>query len=205
MWLVALTLAFSPPLWGRVGDRPAPLTAASERFDALAKRLDTCVAIVYARQAESAIQAEASQLTRARSAHAGRPWNLVGRIAAPSPEDLQRAIHVQRALLLRVAREQHSALRFTASVSFAYARQDCVPGDSDELCLGSFRCTRCGAANEADAEECTSCGEPRSPDTPRGPLTLAVAPARMRPLPIGECGFAPSHAEGSNDDGMAAK
>lgn len=187
--------------WGGGGVRgPSKIDAAVSRFSQLTAAGSSTVALVYARQAESALQAEGVQATRAKNANSPlKPWFFVGRVAAPSAADVRRAIHAQRALLVETAQQQHKPLRFLTSLSLAYAvaeTDDAQQLPTAGVRLGSFRCDSCGAFNEAHAQSCTNCGSPRSADAPPpGGLTLAVAPQRERPLPLESCGFAPSEAE----------
>ena len=178
--------------WGGGARAPSKLDAATSRFSQLADDGSSSVALVYARQAESALQAEGVQATRAKNANSAlKPWFFVGRVAAPSAADVRRAIHAQRAILVETAKQQHKPLRFLASLSLAYADgTQQLPADG--VRLGSFRCDSCGAFNEAHSTSCTNCGSPRSADAPPpGGLTLAVAPQRERPLSLESCGFVP--------------
>ena len=174
--------------WGFGGRKKAPKVEAATRFADLVAAANAATAVVYARGAESAIQAEGVQSTRAKNTGPGKPWQLVGRVAALEDAALERAIHAQRALVIQSARDQHKSLRFLPSLSLAYTTE-ALP--TDELRLGSFRCGSCGTSNGAFATSCSNCESPRGADAPPvGGLTLAVAPKRERPLPLDSCGFA---------------
>ena len=196
--VVICALALSPAeraiarIWG-LGPFTAsaqPVHAAAERFSDL-QRSDSVLVDIYARQAESAIQAEGIQSTRSRNdASDRRPWRFIGRVATESPLDVLRSIHAQRAVLVDSARQQHKSLRFVQTLSLAYALADDAHADDEDLCLGSFRCAHCGTFNAASEASCVSCGEPRAVEAQaRGRLTLAAAPKRERPLPLRKCGF----------------
>ena len=178
--------------FGSSGGVNQKVEAAATRFAELTQSpATTSVAFVYARQAESAIQAEGVSSTRKKNTDSERkPWQLVGRVACAEAGALQRAIHAQRALLVESARSQHKELKFLQMLSLAYTVEAILPGELPRV--GSFRCSNCGTHNDAAAERCSNCGEPRGPDDPdAGGLTLAVAPKRERPLPLESCGFAP--------------
>ena len=194
--LLSGTLALSPAeraiasIWGLKPAAGGKLDAAAARFESLSSEDRSVVfAKVYARQAESAIQAEGVAATRAKNARSGPPWQIVGRVA--SADTIQRAVHAQRDLLVQSARDQHKPLRFLQSISLAYGAEN-----GDDLTLGSFRCASCGAFNEAQAQQCSNCAAPRDADAPRGSLTLAAAPKRERPLPLEQCGFSPFGGDG---------
>mmetsp|Transcript_17205 Transcript_17205/g.34952 ORF Transcript_17205/g.34952 Transcript_17205/m.34952 type:complete len:211 (+) Transcript_17205:25-657(+) len=190
-----LTLALAPSeravlsIWGFGGRKVLKLENAANRFAELSVKMNAATAAVYARGAESSLQAEGVQSTRSKNTGgAGKPWQYVGRVAASEEAELQRAIHAQRELVVQCARDQHKLLRFVPSLSLAYTTEDALP--ADELRIGSFRCGSCGTPNGARAASCSNCGQARSPDAPRaGGLTLAVAPKRERPLPLESCGF----------------
>ena len=67
--------------WAGGGTGRQKLDAAVARFTELSQSPAARVAAVYARQAESAIQAEGVGATRTKnSASARMPWQLVGRV-----------------------------------------------------------------------------------------------------------------------------
>ena len=119
-----------------------------------------------------------------------RPWIQIGALAVAedalverrSAEAIALAIQSQRSMVQSIARAQHKALRPFKSLQLAWEDELVLPTDSSELILGSYRCPDCGAFNEAASRACLSCGSSRPDNIPTGLLTLAVAPARSRPL-----------------------
>ena len=186
--------------FGRRGD-DAVLAAAAQRFSQL-RASDGVEATVYARAADSVQDGVANQATRALNERttSTRPWLHIGSVATSSSDDVLRAVHAQRALLIETARGLHKSLRFLPTLSLAYADGGeliCEP----ERRLGSYRCASCGTLVPAGNGRCV-CGEARevaartgtSPQVasvrlPSGMLTLAVAPKRQAPLPLECCGF----------------
>lgn len=164
----------------------ALLEQQRQRFDVLSQH--QTVARLFVRQSESQIMAEASAENRGADQ---RPWWYIGRVA--SAEDIPRAVHAQRSILLASAREQYKALRFLKDLSLAWTPDDEV--DESLLRLGSYRCADCGAFNVASADNCANCGALRDAELhPRGALTLARAP-RERPLALEQCAFMPETCE----------
>lgn len=186
--------------FGKRGSDAAEVAGAAARFASL--RAFGVEATVYARTADGVQDGVANQATRARNdkPSTARPWRHVGSVATESADDLQRAVHAQRTLLVETARELHKPLRFLPSLSLAYAAGSEVVDDADRR-LGSYRCASCGVLVPAGSSGCVRGCEARedartgtspqvaSVQLPSGRLTLAVAPKREAPLPAECCGF----------------
>lgn len=184
--------------FGKRGSDAAEVAAAAARFASLRAGVE---ATVYARAADGVQDGVANQATRARNdkPSTARPWRHVGSVATESADDLQRAVHAQRTLLVETARELHKPLRFLPSLSLAYAAGSEVVDDADRR-LGSYRCASCGVLVPARSSGCVRGCEARDARTgtspqvasvqlPSGRLTLAVALKREAPLPAECCGF----------------
>ena len=123
--------------------------------------------------------------TRARDG--GTPWFHIGRlICTGSTAKVPIAIQARRSMLVNAAREQHKPLRPFATLLLSWAE---AGPDPILPRLGSFRCPKCSASNDAKASACYNCGAQRPENVGDGSLTLAVAPRSARPLAADEYGI----------------